>query len=130
MGLRRFPRSIAEHARKFSDPSLPVLMNRQNFDIGLALILTFLHHEMRLRQRSDLWKVSYTDNLMMLTEFRHPQTDDPADFPSDVGIDFIENQNRRPVDPRQNRFKREHHPGDFPARCDFIERSKFLSGIR
>src|SRR5690625_4703927 len=130
MGLRRFPRSIAEHARKFSDPSLSVLVNRQDLNFGLALVLTLLDDEMRLRQRSDLWKVSYTDNLMMLSEFRHPQTNDPADFPSDVGIDFIENQNRRPVDPRQNRFKGEHHPGDFPARCDFIERRKFLPGIR
>ena len=77
---------------------------------------------MRVPQSGDLRQVGDAEDLVSGTEGGELAADLRANFPPDVGIDFIKDQHRRLIDRGEHRLQRQHHAGGFPTGGDLIER--------
>jgi len=117
----------AEHAGEFGDP----LRFGQEVDArGGASSFDFLGDEiMRVGMGGDWCKVRDAEHLPVARDLFHLFPNDIRGLASDVGIDFVEHQDRDLVLSGQNGLESEHDPGEFSRGGDGAQGSAGFPGI-
>ena len=75
-------------------------------DVGCRHAATgaFGNHDVMVRSGGDLREMRDGEDLMLLGDATQSVADLKADSPANSGVDFVEDERRNLIDPRQNRF--------------------------
>ncbi len=118
----------AEHAGDFFDAGLV----RHFHEIGDGAVggEAFADDVLRGGGGGDLREVRDAEHLMAFAKGTHFRGDGVGDFAADVGVDFIEHEQRNSVLRGERGFDGEHDAGDFAAGGDGFERLRGFARIR